>query len=461
MLEPYASFYRHGWHSWSPSGWVDPSEPVAPIADEARRLGHDDPLHAFDTKVGGSGVGVVQHSDGSVTLLGALDPGAHVQPTGLMLSGSAEGEPIDWVVLRGDEESVWSQYASLLVSRFGRRRADKVRVWCSWYSFYEDVSQTQMDEVLSGLAGLPFDVVQVDDGWEESVGDWQSNEKFPSGMANMAERIRASGFKPGLWLAPLIAQSTSRLATERSDLLLHNEAGEPVVAGINWGSPYYALDPTADATLEYLAELMTEVRSWGYDYLKLDFLYAGAFPGAHANPMPREVAYREACRVMREAAGDDCYLLACGAPIIASLGIFDGIRIGPDVAEVWEVPELAELGDESGRGAGNALATSINRLWLRDVIDVDPDVIYFRDDTDLDDRTLAALKDLATVARFVGVSDPPNLLNAAHRNELERMLLADPSIEQPGRYRWDIGGRTVDFSWILANGGRFEAEVRG
>jgi hypothetical protein len=95
------------------------------------------------------------------------------------------------------------------------------------------------------------------------------------------------------------------------------------------------------------------------------------------------------------------------------------------------------------------------------VIDVDPDVIYFRDDTDLDDRTLAALKDLATVARFVGVSDPPNRLNAAHRNELERMLLADPSIEQPGRYRWDIGGRTVDFSWILANGGRFEAEVRG
>jgi alpha-galactosidase len=376
-----------------------------------------------------------------------------------MLSGSAEGEPIDWVVLRGDEESVWSQYASLLVSRFGRRRADKVRVWCSWYSFYEDVSQTQMDEVLSGLSGLPFDVVQVDDGWEESVGDWQANEKFPSGMAHMAERIRASGFTPGLWLAPLIAQSTSRLATERSDLLLRNEAGEPVVAGINWGSPYYALDPTTDATLEYLAGLMAQARSWGYDYLKLDFLYAGAFPGAHANPMPREVAYREACRVMREAAGDDCYLLACGAPIIASLGIFDGIRIGPDVAEVWEVPELAQLGDESGRGARNALATSVNRLWLRDVIDVDPDVIYFRDDTDLDDRTLAALKDLATVARFVGVSDPPNLLTAADRNELETVLLADPSIAQPGRYCWDIGGRTVDFSWILANGGRSEAEV--
>ena len=58
-VEPYDAFYKHGWHSWSPSGWVDPHEPVRPIADEGRRLGHDDPLHSFDTSVGGSGVGVV------------------------------------------------------------------------------------------------------------------------------------------------------------------------------------------------------------------------------------------------------------------------------------------------------------------------------------------------------------------------------------------------------------------
>ena len=25
-----ASFYRHGWHSWSPTGWVDPNDAVVP-----------------------------------------------------------------------------------------------------------------------------------------------------------------------------------------------------------------------------------------------------------------------------------------------------------------------------------------------------------------------------------------------------------------------------------------------
>ena len=446
---PAVAFYKHGWHSWSPSGWVDPTQPVSPIADEGRRLGHDDPLHAFDARVGGSGVGISELSDGSVTLLGALDPGARVWPDGSALRGSTEGEPVEWVSIAGKEHAVFREYASLLAARFGRRGGEKVKVWCSWYSFYEDVTEAKMNEVLVGLDGTPFDTVQVDDGWERAVGDWQANADFPGGMVAMADRIHAAGFTPGLWLAPLIAQSTSHLAAERGELLLRDEAGDPVVAGINWGSPYYALDPTAEATLAFLGDLIEEVRGWGYRYLKLDFLYAGAFPGVHANAMPREAAYHRACEAMRSAAGDDCYLLACGAPILASLGLFDGIRIGPDVADVWEIPELVALGDESGRGARNALATSINRLWLRDVIDVDPDVVFFRGDTDLDGRTLSALRDLATIARFVGVSDPPDALDENQRIDLATLLREDPAATSRSRYGWDIDGRTVDFSWVL------------
>ena len=431
---PAVAFYKHGWHSWSPSGWIDPTQPVAPIADEGRRLGHDDPLHSFDTHIGGSGVGLFEHTDGSVTLLGALDPGARVWPNGSVLHGSTEGEVVEWATITGEEHAVLSDYAALLAGRLGRRGGRKLGVWCSWYSFYEDVTEARMNDVLSGLDGIPFDVVQVDDGWQRAVGDWQANGDFPGGMAHMARRIETAGFTPGLWLAPLIAQSTSDLALERGELLLRDEAGEPVVAGINWGSPYYALDPTAEATLAFLSDLIEEVRRWGYRYIKLDFLYAGAFPGVHANPMPREVAYRRACEAMRRAAGDDGYLLACGAPIIASLGLFDGIRIGPDVADVWEIPELVALGDESGRGARNALATSINRLWLKDVIDVDPDVVFFRSDTDLDGRTLSALKDLAAIASFVGVSDPPNGLDEDERIDLTAMLRDDPAVTRRGRY---------------------------
>lgn len=82
---------------------------------------------------------------------------------------------------------------------------------------------------------------------------------------------------------------------------------------------------------------------------------------------------------------------------------------------------------------------------------MDPDVIYLRHDTDLDDRTLAALKDLATVARFVGVSDRPDVLTASDRDELRDLLLADPQTRDQGRYLWDIDNRRVDFSWVLSD----------
>jgi alpha-galactosidase len=82
------------------------------------------------------------------------------------------------------------------------------------------------------------------------------------------------------------------------------------------------------------------VRSWGYQYLKLDFLYIGGLIGRRHNAVPREEAYRNDLRVIREAAGD-AYILACGAPILASLGLCDGIRIGPDVSPFWLNKPLA------------------------------------------------------------------------------------------------------------------------
>ena len=41
----------------------------------------------------------------------------------------------------------------------------------------------------------------------------------------------------------------------------------PAHAGHNWDQPLYALDTTHPAALEWLAALMKQVRSWGFDYL--------------------------------------------------------------------------------------------------------------------------------------------------------------------------------------------------
>ncbi|MGB5188120.1 MAG: glycoside hydrolase family 36 protein [Acidimicrobiia bacterium] len=445
-------FYRHGWHSWSPTGWVDPLEGVRPIPDEGRRLGHDDPVYAFDTRVGGSGVGVARCPGGEFVLLGALAPGARVSPDGNVLRGTSEGGEIDWVVASGAMNEVFDAYTGELSGRLGRRGRGEVRVWCSWYSYYEDISEDAIARIVGDSAPYPFDILQIDDGWEVGIGDWQPNPDFPNGMEPMAELITSSGREAGLWLAPLIAGADSQLAHDRPELLLRDTHGRPVVSGINWGGPYYSLDPTSDATEEFLTDLITTVRSWGFTYLKLDFLYAAGFPGDHARPMPRDLAYRHAAEVMRRAAGDDCYLLACGAPVIASTGVFDGLRIGPDVAEFWEDERLSAMGDASGRGARNAIATSSERLWLRDLFDADPDVVYLdRSEVDLDPRTLQSLQDLARITGFVGVSDKLGDLTPEEGERLVSLLTDEPRISRRSDQRWAIDRRDVDFDWVQSD----------
>ncbi len=436
-----AAFYRHGWHSWSGAAWLDPGRPPERIADRVRRLGVADPIHDAGPRHGGSGVGAVEHTDGSVSLLGALAPDAWVFLDGERLLGRYETGPGPWYRARGDESAVFEGYAAELRHHLGGRLTAPQRLWCSWYGMYRDIGEESVRRVLAGLGGLAFDTVQVDDGWEQAVGDWLPNDRFPAGMEDLAQRIRSAGFRPGLWLSPLIAQSDSEFAAGHPDLLLHDEQGDLVVAGECWGGPYHPLDPTHPGVLEHLDALIRRVRGWGFGFLKLDFLYGAAFPGRRHQAAGREASFRAAAEVMRRAAGDDCYLLACGAPVIASIGVFDGIRIGPDVAEWWHDPGQTA-------GARNALETSAHRLWLRGVLDLDPDVCFFRSrQLDLGAEAQSLLRDLARIAGFRGVSDPPDWLQAAERSRLAAFLEeGEVVVTRRGRARWAVDGREIDLS---------------
>src|SRR4030067_1320151 len=102
--------------------------------------------------------------------------------------------------------------------------------------------------------------------------------------------------------------------------MLRDEKGDLVVAGHNWGDVFYTLDTTQIQVQEWLANQVRKVRSWGYDYLKLDFLYAAALPGVRQQNLPGEQAYRLGLSALRLAA-HDAYLLVCGAPGLAPLGL--------------------------------------------------------------------------------------------------------------------------------------------
>ncbi|MEU8611625.1 glycoside hydrolase family 36 protein [Actinoplanes sp. NPDC048791] len=441
-----ALFYRHGQNSWSPCGWRRLSEPPLRISDPRRRLTADDDVWDDPARHHSSAVAALDGGDGNILLLGGLGLGtARLAADRDTLAGWYEHGAQPWFAAYGPEDEVFAAYTRQLAGRLGSRTRRAGNVWCSWYAYYEAITEQQLAKDLQDLEGLPFDVVQVDDGWERMVGDWQPNDKFPAGMRALADRISDAGMTPGLWLAPFIALPGSRFAQQHPELLLRDTRGELVVAGNNWGTGYHALDLSRPAALDHLAELIHRVvHDWGFKYLKLDFINAGAVPGVRADGAEREQTYRDALMLIRRVAGDDVYLLGSGAILLPSLGILDGLRSGPDVAPMWQNYASDDPSDAMAR---NAVVNTVHRLWHQPLTEVDPDVVYFRSRLNLlTDQQLGWLRDLADICRFRALSDPPSWLSATELDDLRTYLVAQPEIRRRSRYVYTVDGREVDFA---------------
>ena len=449
LSQPPKRFFRHGWQSWTLTTWLDPSEPPLPIFSPQFRAKDEDPAYAFNKNHVSAWVGAVELDNDDILLVGALNLSGRVELDNQTLKGFYEDDQKDeWFIARGREDDVFAKYTSHLEARFGKTRYEKPpRVWCSWYSLYKWINEPVVLNALNRLGDLPFDVFQLDDGWQITHGDWEPTKKFPSGMEKLANHIKATGKTAGLWIAPFMVTKLSSIYCDHPDWLLRDEHGKPIPVGLTWEGVPYALDVSHPEVLEWLAHLIHKVCDWGYEYLKLDFLYAGALPGKRFKDIPREVAFRNAMRVMREAAGN-AYILACGAPILPSIGLCDGIRVGPDVSPYWlNTPLTVWLNNLNDTSTQNAIRTSLHRLWMKPLVNIDPDVMFFRSRHNaLQSHEKQLLLDLGTITGFKATSDLPQWMTKGDTASLRDFMETDPTIHKISRYRYRINNRTVDFS---------------
>ena len=441
LPQPPKKFFRHGWQSWTLTTWLDPAEPSIPIFSPQFRAKDEDPVYAFSKNHTSAWAGAVELGEDDVILVGALKLSGRVELDGNQLKGFYEDQYFgEWFVARGREDDVFSQYTSQLEMRLGKTRFEKPpRVWCSWYSLYKWINEHIVDHALESVKDLPFDVFQLDDGWQITHGDWEPTRKFPSGMDGLADRIKATGRMAGLWIAPFMVTKLSSVYRRHPDWLLRDEYGRPVPVGLTWEGVPYALDVTHPEVLKWLDQLIRKVRGWGYDYLKLDFLYAGAMPGKRYQNIPREVAYRNALEVMRKAAGD-AYILACGAPVIPSIGLCDGIRVGPDVSPYWlNTPLTVWLNNPNDTSTQNSIRTSLHRSWLMPLVNIDPDVMFFRSRHNaLQPHEKQLLLDLGLVTGFKATSDLPQWMNKQDIESLREYMEADVDVRKISRYKYRV-----------------------
>ena len=313
--------------------------------------------------------------------------------------------------------------------------------WCSWYHYFAEINQ---DALLANLAladDWPFDVFQLDDGFQPNIGDWlHTNDKFGAGIEEIAAAIDVAGRRPGIWIAPFLAHPDSEVHRAHPDWIARMPDGSgPLPGGINeiWNGIVNVLDTSNPAVIEHLESVAGSLVDAGYTYLKLDFTYSPSYDGIYHDPsMTPAERVRAGYDAIRRGAGDDVFILGCGAPLGSVVGVVDGMRIGPDVAPRWEVgteewaPEGYREQLPSTRNAWRStLARSFmhRRLWLND-----PDCLMLRtDETELTaDQARAWAQAIAASGGMALVSDDLSLLDASARSLLDEVIQVGRAVDE-------------------------------
>jgi hypothetical protein len=218
-------------------------------------------------------------------------------------------------------------------------------IWCSWTSYYGDVTEDDVvrnaDWLAANLRDYGFEYVQLDDGYDVGpdrehywIENWNA-AKFAHGPQWLAAHVKGKGLRPGLWLVP---NAYAGAVGSHPDWYLRDKEGRIIR---DYNTP--ALDSSNPAVLDFVRTMFTTLRGWGFEYYKFD--------GEHALPRyvpavdrsrlhdptadPLDV-YRRRLAVIREAIGPETFVEGCpaGTPL-NGIGYFDSYFDGHDVYNNW------------------------------------------------------------------------------------------------------------------------------
>jgi alpha-galactosidase len=437
------ALYLPGWQSWSYGGWVmaDDRIPRSWLRPLTHPMIYDKSIDVPKTRGHFRSemfAALVDTKTGTGITLGYASQRESFGTTDLIIQGDRKGAFIrtelddvcldpgetftgDWACILMDSNglAVVDKFTALTGMINQARIPDRTPVgWCSWYDYgqaiSEEIIEKNVDIALALKQQVPLNTIQIDDGFQSDIGDWLTvGSNFKSGMESLAAMIHARDFTAGLWLAPFIGLRRSTTIREHPEWILRNKLGLPVNTGVVWNQFGRAFDPSHPEFLDYLQRVIsTATLDWGFRYLKLDFLYAGALPGRRYNPHhTRAQAFYKALQLIRETAGESITLVGCGCPLGPAIGIFDSMRIGPDVAATWKPsrhPFTPLLQRETTLPAAvNSIRNTLNRAhlhrhwWIND-----PDCVLVRDE-----RSQLSYEEIQSLVTAIGMSGGSTILS--------------------------------------------------
>lgn len=353
-----------------------------------------------------SGIVLSENVDGALALRGRAEYGLprHVPATGEAVESFAVG-------LFADPMIGLESYGDTIASANGIILNKPVPSgYCTWYSQPHGGACDQRHLAELGafcakeLAPFGFDVIQIDDQWQAGrarpkessgprLGFLDHNVKGPyrDGMKVVADSILGLGMTPGLWFIPFAGDPANDPAAAHPEWFVKTPAGDPYY--VYWAG--WSLDMTHPGARDYVRQVVQRITGeWGFRYIKIDGLWSGMattclYPepdyreddlggAVFADPAKTNVeAYRDGLALVREAAGDNVFILGCNIAqnmrtLGASIGRVDGMRVGRDIGAEWShILPCVEM--------GSRLYFLHNRVWYND-----PDCLMLREPLTLD-----------------------------------------------------------------------------
>ena len=158
-----------------------------------------------------------------------------------------------------------------------------VFVYNTWEPFFHNINDKLVRELADAAAECGIEEFIIDDGWQDSYGDWGINrDKFPNGLKPVFDYIKSKGMKPGVWISLGAVESISKVYRDHPDWLVRKADGSPVSLHMDNDKLYdwetYSMCMTT-GWYDYIKGVILKlVKEHGLEYVKGDFaVVTGAY----------------------------------------------------------------------------------------------------------------------------------------------------------------------------------------
>lgn len=145
-------------------------------------------------------------------------------------------------------------------------------VYNTWEPFQKEINEKLVMELAKAAADAGMKEFIIDDGWQDSYGDWGIDKtKFPNGLKPVFDYIKSLGMKPGLWISIGSAAPSSRVYQAHPEWFVLDKNGNPTSLHAPedigkftacFGTGWY----------DYIKDILLKLAvDYGLEYFKLDF----------------------------------------------------------------------------------------------------------------------------------------------------------------------------------------------